>query len=32
MHQDGKELKDIHRLIKEKYKDFGEPTPTPEPK
>ncbi|RID83886.1 hypothetical protein D1970_14910 [Mesobacillus zeae] len=32
MHQDGKELKEIHRLIKAKYEDFGTPTPTPEPK
>ncbi|NHM32216.1 hypothetical protein G8761_16735 [Bacillus sp. C11] len=32
MKQDGKSLKEINHLIKEKYKDFGEPTPTPDPK
>jgi hypothetical protein len=32
MHQDGKSLKDINQLIRTKYQDFGEPTPTPEPK
>ncbi|HAQ08727.1 MAG TPA: hypothetical protein DCR24_14905 [Bacillus bacterium] len=32
MNQDGKELKEIHRLILKKYESFGTPTPTPEPK
>lgn len=32
MHQDGKSAKEIYHLITEKYKDAGEPTPTPEPK
>lgn len=32
MKRDGKSLKEINRLIKEKYKDLGEPTPTPDPK
>jgi hypothetical protein len=32
MHLDGKKPKEIYQLIVEKYKDFGEPTPTPEPK
>jgi hypothetical protein len=32
MHNDGKDPKEIYRLITTKYKDAGEPTPTPEPK
>lgn len=32
MYDGGKELKEINRLIKEKYKEYGEPTPTPVPK
>lgn len=32
MHQDGKSNKQIYDLIVEKYKDAGEPTPTPAPK
>lgn len=32
MYDGGKDLKEIHHTIKEKYKDYGEPTPTPEPK
>jgi hypothetical protein len=31
MYQDGKDLKDIHRLIVKKYESFGESTPTPIP-
>lgn len=32
MHQSGKSPKEIYSLIKEKYSQYGEPTPTPEPK
>jgi predicted small lipoprotein YifL len=32
MYQDGKDRKEIYRLITTKYKDQGEPTPTPVPK
>ncbi len=32
MHLQGKSQKEIYHLITEKYKDLGEPTPTPEPK
>jgi hypothetical protein len=32
MYQDGKELKEINRLITKKYESYGEPTPTPVPK
>lgn len=32
MHVDGKNSKDIYQLIKEKYSNVGQPTPTPEPK
>jgi hypothetical protein len=32
MYQDGKDRKDINKLILEKYEDYGEPTPTPVPK
>jgi len=32
MHLDGKSPKDIYKLITAKYKDLGDPTPTPEPK
>lgn len=32
MHQDGKDLKEINRLVTKKYEDMGEPTPTPVPK
>jgi Protein of unknown function with PCYCGC motif len=32
MHLDGKNPKEIYHLITEKYKDMGDPTPTPEPK
>jgi hypothetical protein len=31
MHNDGKELKEINSTIKEKYAEYGEPTPTPIP-
>lgn len=32
MHVDGKSTKKIYDLITKKYEDYGEPTPTPEPK
>ncbi|PLR99902.1 hypothetical protein CVD19_02285 [Bacillus sp. T33-2] len=32
MDQDGKDLKDINRLITKKYDNYGTPTPTPVPK
>ncbi|AZU63294.1 hypothetical protein CHR53_19630 [Neobacillus mesonae] len=32
MHVDGKSPKKIYEYITKKYEDFGEPTPTPEPK
>jgi hypothetical protein len=32
MHESGKSPKEIYRMIKEKYSDSGDPTPTPEPK
>lgn len=32
MHDNGKNPKEIYQYITEKYKDAGEPTPTPEPK
>lgn len=32
MHLDGKSPKKIYDLITKKYEDFGDPTPTPEPK
>jgi hypothetical protein len=32
MHDSGKSTKEIYKLIKEKYGDLGDPTPTPEPK
>jgi len=32
MHLNGKSPEKIYHLITEKYKDIGEPTPTPEPK
>lgn len=32
MHLDGKNPKEIYQVITEKYKDMGDPTPTPEPK
>jgi CRISPR/Cas system CMR-associated protein Cmr5 small subunit len=31
MYKDGKELKEINRVIKEKYSSYGTPTPTPVP-
>lgn len=32
MSQDGKDKKEIYRLITTKYESYGTPTPTPEPK
>lgn len=32
MHESGKNPKEIYSLIKEKYSQYGDPTPTPEPK
>jgi len=32
MHLNGKSPEKIYQLINEKYKDIGEPTPTPQPK
>ncbi|WHY84606.1 PCYCGC motif-containing (lipo)protein [Neobacillus novalis] len=32
MHLDGKSPKKIHDLITKKYENYGDPTPTPEPK
>lgn len=32
MHLSGKDSKEIYHLITGKYKNLGDPTPTPEPK
>lgn len=32
MHKAGKSLNEIHHTVLNKYADYGEPTPTPEPK